>query len=207
MISSSFHNLWFDPGVFLLTNNMYNFSESRISPVDQSASFTTGNVDAIMERFKEMNKCIFPSYPVAFVIAKDVSIRFTSKNRMSSSFAESVEDHASRGGGFFIFSGTSSSASSSGKTESSTNCSADSITIRFASPQIIGYYMEAIPEDKSIHINTKDDQDMSIIQFVSQFKLMIEEFNKTIRDSQESVQRIGRTDSTEPAQKTEKQEK
>lgn len=176
---------WFNPGVFLLTENMYNFSSNKIAP-DNTTSFTEGDVEEVNKRFDEMNKCIFPSYPVAFVVAKDVTIRFSSKSSMSSSFAKSVEDRASKGGGFFIFSSSSSSASSSSQSMATANSTANSVTVRFTAPQILGYYMQATPADKSTHINSTADNDMSIIGFISKFKEMIEEYNKGLRDRKSS---------------------
>lgn len=177
---------WFDPGIFLLTNNMYNFSSNKIAP-DNETSFANDNADAVRKRFEEMNECIFPAYPVSFVIAKDVSIRFTSQKAMSSSFAESIEDHASQGGGFLIFSGNSSSSTSSSQSASTANSNANSVTVRFTAPQILGYYMQATPADKSVHINSTSDTDMSVIGFVSKFKEMIEEYNRTLKENKRTV--------------------
>lgn len=171
---------WFNPGVFQLTDNMYNFSANKIAS-ENDTSFADSNTDLVMERFRDMNECILPSYPVAFVIAKDVTIRFTSQSSMSADFARSVEDHASQGGGFLIFSGNSSSASSSSQSAATANSTANSITVRFTEPQILGYYMQATPADKSTHINSTSDNDMSIITFVSKFKTMIEDYNRNIR--------------------------
>lgn len=178
---------WFDPGVFLLTGNMYNFSSSKIAP-DNTTSFASDDLEAVQKRFREMNECIFPAYPVSFVIAKDVSIRFTSQSTMSTSFAESIEDHASQGGGFLIFSGSSSSLSSSGRSAASANSNANSVTIRFTVPQILGYYLQAVPADRSVHINSTSDADMSIISFVSRFKAMIESYNRMLLEKKKAAE-------------------
>lgn len=50
---------------------------NKIAPEDNVTSFASDNVENIKARFDEMNTCIFPTYPVFYVIAKDVSIRFT----------------------------------------------------------------------------------------------------------------------------------
>lgn len=168
---------WFNPGVFQLTDEMFNFSDSRIAP-NNDVSFAEGDDIAVKERFRQMNQSIFPAYPVAFVVAKDVSIRFSSASGMSSSFAEAVEDHASKGGGFLCFSSNSSSSSGSSKAAAVANSSANSVTVRFTAPQILGYYMQATPADKSDHINATDVKDMSIIGFISDFKIMMEDFAK-----------------------------
>lgn len=173
---------WFNPGIFLLTEDMYNFSSSKISP-DNTASFTDSDIEEIKKRFDEMNTCIFPSYPVAFVVAKDVTIRFSSKSSMSSSFAQSVEDRASKGGGFFIFSSSSSSSSSSGSSMAVASSTANSVTVRFTAPQILGYYMQATPADKSMHINSTAGNDMSVIGFISKFKEMIDAYNQNVRNN------------------------
>ena len=125
---------WFNPGVFLLTKDMYNTSSKKIAPDQKGKPFQ----DA---RFNAMNECVFPCFPVAFIIARDVTIKFSSNNAMSSSFAQSVEDHSASGGGFFIFGGSSSSSSSSARSNSRASSTANSVTVRFTSPQILGYYL------------------------------------------------------------------
>ena len=89
---------WFNPGLFALTKDMFNVSTVRIAP----NSFYNGITD---ERLEEMSKgYILPCYPVSMIIARDISIQFTSSSQEFSSFAQASEEHASRGGGFLIFS-------------------------------------------------------------------------------------------------------
>lgn len=163
---------WFNPGVFLLTSDMYNTSSQKISPVE------TGT-DDLQKRFASMNECVFPCYPTAFVVAKDVTIKFSSQKAMSSSFAQSIEDHSSSGGGFFIFGGSSASSSSSAQSNSTATSTAHSVTVRFTTPQIIGYYLETVPPDRSSHISSavtrSDDDFISVFEFIEKFKEMLDE--------------------------------
>lgn len=163
---------WFNPGVFLLTADMYNTSSQKISPVE-------AGTEDLQKRFDSMNECVFPCYPVAFVVAKDVTIKFSSQESMSSSFAQSIEDHSSSGGGFFIFGGSSASSSSSGKSNSTATSTAHSVTVRFTTPQIIGYYLETVPPDRSAHISSavtrSDDDFISVFEFIEKFKEMLDE--------------------------------
>lgn len=172
---------WFNPGVFLLTQDMYNTSSERISPVS-TISFADQDTEKIKERFKQMNECVFPCYPVSFVVAKDVTIKFTSQSAISSSFAQSVEEHSSKGGGFFIFGGSSSQASSSSNSCSSATSTSKSVTIRFTAPQILGYYLEAVPADHSMSISSSDaanDTDfISVFEFITTFKKMLDDHNE-----------------------------
>lgn len=166
---------WFNPGVFLLSADMYNTSSTLISPNQDYTEFND-------ERFRAMNKCVFPCFPTAFVIARDVTIKFSSAVEISSTFAQSVEDHSSSGGGFFIFGGSSSSSSSSSKSNSTATSTAKSVTVRFTSPQILGYYLEATPPDKSSSLSadqTNANEDfISIFDFIKTFQQMLDDYNK-----------------------------
>lgn len=167
---------WFNPGVFKLTSDMYNSSSVKISPQnDDYPGFSD-------DRFTEMNKCIFPCFPTAFIVAKDVTIRFFDSKSLTSGFAKSVEEHAASGGGFFIFSGSSSSSSSSSESKVYATSNSSSVTVRFTQPQILGYYLEATPADKSIPIDAMQNSDgdhTSIMDFVNTFQKMLDEYNKT----------------------------
>lgn len=170
---------WFDPGVFMLTADMYNTSSEHIAPMDET-SFHDSNKQAVLNRMEKMNNSVFSCYPTAFVVAKDVTIKFISQQAISNSFAQSVEDHSSKGGGFFIFGGSSSSASSSANSASVATSSANSVTVRFTAPQILGYYLEAVAPDKSTAIsnsyNSNSDY-ISIFEFITAFKKMLDEHN------------------------------
>lgn len=172
---------WFNPGVFMLTADMYNTSSQRISPENET-SFADTDTEKVLDRFKQMNECVFPCYPVSFVIAKDVTIRFVSQSAVSSSFAQSVEDHSSKGGGFFIFGGSSSQASSSSESSSSATSTSNSVMVRFTAPQILGYFLEAVPADQSMNINSSDannDTDfISVFKFITTYKQMLDEHNE-----------------------------
>lgn len=172
---------WFNPGVFLLTADMYNTSSERISPAS-ATSFADQDTEKIRDRFKQMNECVFPCYPVAFVVAKDVTIKFVSQSSIVSSFAQSVEDHSSKGGGFFIFGGNSAQASSSSGSSSCATSTSNSVTVRFTAPQILGYYLEAVPADHSMSISSSDaanDTDfISVFEFIATFKKMLDDHNE-----------------------------
>jgi hypothetical protein len=170
---------WFNPGVFMLTDDMYNTSSERIAPTDDT-SFFDPDREKVNRKMDQMNRSVFSCYPVGFVIAKDVTIKFASQKAVSSSFAESVEDHSSKGGGFFIFGGSSSSSSSSSQSASTATSSANSVTVKFTAPQILGYYLEAVSPDNSTNISdtsNKNSDYISIFEFISTFQKMLDEHN------------------------------
>lgn len=168
---------WFNPGVFVLSKDMFNVSTSRVSPEKEFHEISE-------ERLTEMNGgYILPCYPVAMIIARDISIKITTKDSLSSSFADSMESHAAHGGGFLFFSGSSSSSSSSSESGAHTFARDNSLTIKFSTPQVIGYYLQATPADKSTILDSISSDEraagfVTISQFVEDYKKMLEKMNK-----------------------------
>lgn len=156
---------WFNPGVFALTREMFKTTTTKISFGTNPTSDKSDWKDSI-----------FPAYPVAFVVAKDVTIHVDSSKSNSDITAKTVEEHVSRGGGFFGFHSSSGSSSSSSSQKSSVQSVGNSVTVRFAEPQIIGYYLQVVPEDNSLHVadginGSQDGTNYgSIIDFVNKLK-------------------------------------
>lgn len=170
---------WFNPGVFALTKDMFNVSTNKIAP-----NPTTPYTSVTDARLKEMvtSGAVFPCYPVAMVIARDITIKLVSQSSVSSTFSESIEQHASSGGGFLFFSGSKSSSSSSSSSGVHATSTDNTVTLKFSTPQIIGYYLEATPADKSSYLNDTAGSEqagyVTISQFVEDYKKMLEAMNK-----------------------------
>lgn len=162
---------WFNPGLFTLTGDMYNVSSEKIAPNNVSITEFDDN------RLREMNKCVFPCFPTAFVVARDVSVKLTTEDAVSSQTAMAMEQHASKGGGFLFFSGSSSSSSSGSSSSAHVSSKANSTTIRFTDPQILGYYIEATPADNSTALSdaskTGSDEYVTILDFVKKCKELL----------------------------------
>lgn len=167
---------WFNPGVFALTKDMFNVTTSKIAPPNPDNSMT----DA---RLKAMRDTIFPCYPTAMVIARDISIKLVAQSSISSEFSSSIESHASTGGGFLLFSGARSSSSSSSSSGVHARSTDNTVTLKFDTPQIIGYYLEATAADKSSYLDdTSSDAQagyVTISKFVEDYKKMLENMNKS----------------------------
>ncbi len=167
---------WFNPGLFMLTNDMYNVTTKKISPNDASKSEFND------DRFKKMAESVFPCFPTAFVVARDVTVKLTTDSNVSSETAMAMEKHASRGGGFLFFSGSSSSSSSESSSSAHVSSSSNSTTIRFTDPQILGYYIEATPADNSTPFSesakSADTENVTIIEFVKKCKELLLQHRK-----------------------------
>ena len=178
----SIDRAWFNPGLFLLSRDMCRVTTQNFAPADSyNAGYTiSADVpkDNVERRFSAMNDCVFPCFPTAFVVARDVTIKLVTKTSFSDEHARAVESHASSGGGFLFFRGSSSSSSSRSSSSASAQSSGNSITIRFTDPQVIGYYLEATPPDESAYIDdVRNDTKagyVSVIDFVQKCKEMLE---------------------------------
>ena len=135
---------WFNPGVFALTKDMIKLGKNLISP---SKDDYDGITD---ERLKDMENCIFPCYPVAMVLARDITINFDFKEQSTlSEQYKFIEKQTLSGGGFLMFrnmSGNSTIQNSS----SHVTLQKNSIMVKIDSTQLIGYYLEATRPDQSI---------------------------------------------------------
>lgn len=96
--------------------------------------------------------------PTAFVIAKDVTIRFSSAEESDSAIYAAITERASKNGGFLCFSGRSSSSCTSESDCSVITSDSNGVTIMIPGPQIIGYYLQIVPEDKSSPMNHPNDK-------------------------------------------------
>lgn len=146
---------WFNPGVFSLTKDMLKLGKNKISPSREDYGGVTE------ERLKDMEKCVFPCYPMAMLIARDIMIEFKFQSEeVSKELYEIMERHASSGGGFFMFQ-NSSRNSSSGESGVHTSMRDEVVTVKIDSTQLIGYYMEATKADLSESFDVVNSSDPS----------------------------------------------
>lgn len=169
---------WFNPGLFTLTGDMYNVTSQKIAPNEKFESVFDEN------RFNKMASCVFPCFPTAFVVARDVTVKLNTNKEISEQHAAAMEQHASKGGGFLFFSASKSSSSSTESSSAHVSSKTYGTTIRFTDPQVLGYYIEATPADNSTQINvseSENDEFITIIDFVKKCKeLLLQHKNEMI---------------------------
>lgn len=91
-----------------------------------------------------------------------------------------------------MFSGSSSSSSENESSGVHSIAKDQVITLKFDTPQIIGYYMEATPADKSTYIDNNTEEAnaagyVTIEQFVEKYRNLLEEMNKKKENNNEPV--------------------
>lgn len=82
-----------------------------------------------------------------------------------------------------MFSGSKSSSSSSSTSSVHTKSSEKSVTIKFTTPQIIGYYLQATPADKSVILDDISSSEaaagfVTIAKFVEDYKALLLKMSK-----------------------------
>lgn len=132
---------WYDPGVFKLSGDM-----SRISSVPVSSGPIDLNDD---RKVKAANTAILPTFPVAFVVAKDVTIQFKADSSSLDAVQSVLDSKSAVGGGFLCFSASSSSAAHSDASSLHTKMTDSVVNISMPGPQILGWFHEFTPEDNS----------------------------------------------------------
>ena len=123
------------------------------------------------------------------LVAKDISIQVATSDQLSNTFSATMEEHFSHGGGFLLFSGAKSSSSSFGSSGIHTSSTDKSFNIKITTPQIIGYYLQATPADKSTIIDEISDDEMAagfvtISKFVEDYKKLLQAMNKNNTEQQ-----------------------
>jgi hypothetical protein len=97
------------------------------------------------DRFSE----IFPYFPVAFIIVKDVTIKVKMDSSVLDTAHKFVREQCSKGGGFLCFSASSSSSKSRESKNAHCGKTSDGLIIRIPGPQIMLWIMERVPDDES----------------------------------------------------------
>lgn len=142
---------WFNPGIFAHTKNMIKLGLALISPEREDY---IGFDD---KRLKDMSKCIFPCYPVAMVIARDISIIFNLNEKKSlTETYEYIEKQAQSGRGFLMFQNMSGNSTIQ-QSSSHVSTQGKNIVVKIDSTQLIGFYLEATRADKSTPLDSIDN--------------------------------------------------
>lgn len=151
---------WFDPGVFVLTQEMFNTTSLKISK----------------GTFDDRDNCIFPCFPTAMVIAKDVSITLEFSDEQSKEVQESFEHSVAKSGGFLCFKCGKAVPTSNSKTDISGKSKGFTVSIKMPGAQILGYFMEAVPADASGRLNDdKLNAYTSITEFANTYRSLLNE--------------------------------
>jgi hypothetical protein len=162
---------WFNPHIFKMSHAFCRLAEMLVSPglsIENIKGKNQTELKALTEYGPEgkKDKYIMPAFPVAMVIAKDITIKVKTTEETSKSAKSVVEKASSTGGGFLCFSASSASSSKNSSESTFHGEVSGYYYIRIPGPQIIGYFLQLVPQDNSVTYKpTKTDKgDSPVIQ-------------------------------------------
>ena len=176
---------WFNPGVFKLSKDMNRISSDFVS----GGAMTTksdGTIDWTPSKIENLNSGLLPSFPVSFLVVKDVNITFQANESSLDAIHSVLDSKSAVGGGFLCFSASSSSASHSDHSSMSTKTKSNVVNISLPAPQILGWYLEMTPADGSTPLTDADSatgQDINIIEFINQVSALDEKEDNSSDES------------------------
>ena len=141
---------WFNPQFFDLAKDMTSLTGGADGPNISNFDPKKYNLTALdHDAVEELNDAVFPAFPVAFVVVKDVTIRFKSDSDFSDEHKSLLQKSSEVGGGFLCFS-ASHSESSTDQSESFHHAvDGKSMLIKIPGPQILGWFLEMVPQVKA----------------------------------------------------------
>ncbi|MFB9315372.1 hypothetical protein [Nocardioides plantarum] len=159
---------WFDPGVFKLSSDM-----SRLTTAPVSVGAVEFDGASAKQTLEAANAALLPCFPVAFLVVKDVTLRFSVHESQLDAVQSVVDSRSASGGGFFCFSSASSSSSHSDSSSMSSVSSDNAISVTIPGPQILGWFLEFTPKDDSTRLMDEvpaAGQELDITQFVEELR-------------------------------------
>ena len=146
---------WFNPQIFKMSHAFSRLAEMRVSPglsIDHIQGKTQSELKTLTEyeENKKKYKYIMPAFPVAMVIAKDITIKVKMNKSDSKSAKSVVENLSSTGGGFFGFSSSGASSSKNSSESTFHGAHGEYYYIRIPGPQVLGYFLQLVPQDNSV---------------------------------------------------------
>ncbi|WP_138497345.1 hypothetical protein [Nostoc sp. PA-18-2419] len=184
---------WFNPQIFKMSHAFSRLADVRVSPglsiddiknKDQKFLKELTEYKAENERNDKKYKYILPAFPVAMVIAKDITIKVKKTEEISKNAKSVVDNSSSSRGGFLCFSSASASSSKNSSESTFHGAHGEHYYIRIPGPQIIGYFLQLVPQDNSslYKPNTDENGDSPILKAFEVYNKAKEQAKEVMQD-------------------------
>ncbi len=153
---------WFNPQLFKMSHAFFRLADLRVAPgitVDDVRTKSQTELKVLTE-YDELDsngksdgkkdKYILPAFPVAMAIAKDITIKVKMTELNSATAKSVIENSSSASGGFLCFSVSSASSSKNSSEATFHGSHGEYYYIRIPGPQVIGYFLQFVPQDNSV---------------------------------------------------------
>ena len=140
---------WMKPEIFGSTGEYFRVLDKPLSPtpqITQDEIIDKENDQALLSLLTDNT---FPAYPVAVLLAKDISIRVKFDIAETERMREYSRSTKSESGGFLFFSYSKTETTTSEDESMNSYSMGGELVIRVPTPQIIGYWVQFLPPDRS----------------------------------------------------------
>ncbi|KIO32805.1 hypothetical protein M407DRAFT_4299 [Tulasnella calospora MUT 4182] len=143
---------WLDASIFNQSNAYVRISDKKFSTGFDTKLVSSQNEKPptggeLQNKFAEAEDSLLPAYPVAFIVAKDVTIKLTSSTEAAASLNTIMKESMSGGGSCLGFSVAAAGQSSSHTQSAYSAHENDTVSMKIPGPQIIGWIVQCTPED------------------------------------------------------------
>lgn len=161
----NFQRSWFQPSLLEKTADFHNVSDSIRAGMGLNKAHVRKATDPndpdkatlFVEKLKKLAQLsgktdktyILPAFPVAMLIAKDITIKMSSSSNMEQDWNNASRSSSASSGGFMMFGGNSSNSSARSSSSSFSSASNKDVVIRIPGPHILGYINQLVAADKS----------------------------------------------------------
>ncbi|WP_127597267.1 hypothetical protein [Nitratireductor alexandrii] len=162
---------WMKPEVFTHTSDFFRTLQKPLAPDTQLENYQFMGDKGEEKLLNVLKNYSFPAYPVAVLLAKDVSIKVKIDMAESEALRSTSKSVKSQGGGFLVFSISRSEAASSEEDSMNSYVMNGQMIARAPAPQIIGYWTQFLPPDRSTYIDEATARDIAeAISFVGRLQ-------------------------------------
>lgn len=186
---------WFDPGIIDISQSYMHIKSSLVA----SYGVTT---NAILSKFNNSSSSesvtndgsILPGFPSAFLVAKDIHIKVSGMKSDTSNYNAFKKATATGSTNLFgiRMSGNVAIENTTDKTKG--NNEVTDISIKIPGPQIIGWFMQLTPKDKSDNYTPLSGSETfdKIINSLKDYKQKMKELRENVSDDYVTITKIKR---------------
>lgn len=139
---------WFNPQFFKMNNAFTKLSDIKLSNGLSKEDVLNNTI--LYQEYNKTKDYILPAFPVALVIAKDITVKVKTTQSNSSAMNSIIESERASSGGFLCFSSSSASSSKNSSNIVMSGSEGEYFYIKVPGPQVLGYYLQMVPSDKDV---------------------------------------------------------
>lgn len=180
---------WFDPGIIDISSSFMHIKDFKASNGKQVEDFL-GDRDG-----NTLNdNSVLPGFPSAFLIAKDIHIVVENIKIDDQQFESFQKSACNASTSLFGFRLSGSVAMEKSKTKASSDSETSTLSIKIPGPQIIGWFMQLTPDDKSEGYTPFSGSETftEIIDSLKDYKQKMKELRENNTDDYVTITKIKR---------------